>query len=122
MDGEGRVAVVGVGRMGAAMVATLRRAGVEVVVCNRTRSKAEAAAEATGAAVAATPREAAAAARVVLSSLADDAAVGAAYAGRDGVVAGLQPGATPRSWTGSARCSTPWPSGSSTSASSARGR
>jgi 3-hydroxyisobutyrate dehydrogenase-like beta-hydroxyacid dehydrogenase len=29
----------------------------------------------------------------VLSSLADDAAVGAAYAGRDGVVAGLQPGA-----------------------------
>jgi 3-hydroxyisobutyrate dehydrogenase-like beta-hydroxyacid dehydrogenase len=93
MDGEGRVAVVGAGRMGAAMVGTLRRAGVEVVVCNRTRSKAEAVAQATGATVAATPREAAAAARVVLSSLADDAAVGAAYAGRDGVVAGLQPGA-----------------------------
>jgi 3-hydroxyisobutyrate dehydrogenase-like beta-hydroxyacid dehydrogenase len=93
MDGEGRVAVVGAGRMGAAMVGTLRRAGLEVVVCNRTRSKAEAAAEATGATVATTPREAAAAARVVLSSLADDAAVGAAYAGRDGVVAGLQPGA-----------------------------
>lgn len=93
MDGEGRVAVVGAGRMGAAMVGTLRRAGVEVVVCNRTRSKAEVAAQASGAEVAATPREAAAAARVVLSSLADDAAVGAVYAGRDGVVAGLQRGA-----------------------------
>jgi 3-hydroxyisobutyrate dehydrogenase-like beta-hydroxyacid dehydrogenase len=92
MDGGARVAVVGTGRMGAAMAGTLRRAGVEVVVCNRTRSRADAVAEATGAAVAATAREAAAAAQVVLSSLADDAAVGAAYAGRDGVVAGLRPG------------------------------
>jgi 3-hydroxyisobutyrate dehydrogenase-like beta-hydroxyacid dehydrogenase len=92
MDGGARVAVVGTGRMGAAMAGTLRRAGVEVVVCNRTRPKADAVAEATGAAVAATAREAAAAAEVVLSSLADDAAVGAAYAGHDGVVAGLRPG------------------------------
>ncbi|HJU01178.1 MAG TPA: NAD(P)-dependent oxidoreductase, partial [Actinomycetes bacterium] len=34
-----------------------------------------------------------ASAQVVLSSLADDAAVGAAYTGGDGIVAGLQPGA-----------------------------
>src|SRR5215216_892142 len=88
-----RVAVVGTGRMGAAMVGTLCRAGVEVVVFNRTRAKADAAAEGTGAAVAATAREAAASAQVVLSSLADDAAVGAAYTGGDGIVAGLQPGA-----------------------------
>jgi len=79
--------------MGAAMAATLCRAGVEVVVWNRTRAKAEEVGQATGAAVAATAREAAAAAEVVLSSLADDAAVGAAYTGRDGIVAGLQPGA-----------------------------
>jgi 3-hydroxyisobutyrate dehydrogenase-like beta-hydroxyacid dehydrogenase len=92
VDGEMRVAVVGTGRMGAAMAGTLRRAGIEVVVFNRTRAKAEAAAEASGAAVAATAREAAAGAQVVLSSLADDAAVGAAYTGRDGIVAGLQPG------------------------------
>jgi NAD(P)-dependent dehydrogenase (short-subunit alcohol dehydrogenase family) len=39
MEGEPRVAVVGAGRMGAAMVGTLRRAGVEVVVFNRTRAK-----------------------------------------------------------------------------------
>jgi 3-hydroxyisobutyrate dehydrogenase-like beta-hydroxyacid dehydrogenase len=92
MDGGARVAVVGAGRMGAAMAGTLRRAGVEVVVFNRTRSRAEAVAEATGAAVAATAREAAAGAQVVLSSLADDAAVGAAYTGTAGVLAGLQPG------------------------------
>jgi len=93
MAGGSRVAVVGTGRMGAAMAGTLRRAGIEVVVFNRTRAKADAAAEATGAAVAATAREAAASAQVVVSSLADDAAVGAAYTGRDGIVAGLQPGA-----------------------------
>jgi 3-hydroxyisobutyrate dehydrogenase-like beta-hydroxyacid dehydrogenase len=93
MTGGSRVAVVGAGRMGAAMVGTLCRAGVEVVVFNRTRAKSEAVGEATGAAVAATAREAAASAQVVLSSLADDAAVGAAYTGGDGIVAGLQPGA-----------------------------
>ncbi|HWC42393.1 MAG TPA: NAD(P)-dependent oxidoreductase [Actinomycetota bacterium] len=93
MAGGSRVAVVGAGRMGAAMVGTLCRAGVEVVVFNRTRAKAEAVGEATGAAVATTAREAAASAQVVLSSLADDAAVGAAYTGGDGIVAGLQPGA-----------------------------
>jgi 3-hydroxyisobutyrate dehydrogenase-like beta-hydroxyacid dehydrogenase len=92
LDGEPRVAVVGAGRMGAAMVGTLRRAGLEVLVHNRTRAKAEAAAEAAGATVAATAREAAAGAQVVVSSLADDAAVGAAYTGTDGIVAGLQPG------------------------------
>jgi 3-hydroxyisobutyrate dehydrogenase-like beta-hydroxyacid dehydrogenase len=63
------------------------------VVWNRTRDKADAVGQATGATVAATAREAAAQAQVVLSSLADDAAVGAAYTGGDGVVAGLQPGA-----------------------------
>jgi len=93
MAGGSSVAVVGAGRMGAAMVGTLCRAGVEVVVFNRTRAKAEAVGQATGAAVAATAREAAASAPVVLSSLADDAAVGAAYTGGDGIVAGLQPGA-----------------------------
>ena len=93
MTGGSRVAVVGAGRMGAAMVGTLCRAGAEVVVWNRTRAKAEAVGQATGAVVAATAREAAASAPVVLSSLADDAAVGAAYTGGDGIVAGLQPGA-----------------------------
>jgi len=92
MGAAPKVAVVGAGRMGGAMAGTLRRAGLEVVVFNRTRAKGEAVAEATGAALAASAREAAAGAQVVLSSLADDAAVGAAYTGVDGIVAGLQPG------------------------------
>jgi 3-hydroxyisobutyrate dehydrogenase-like beta-hydroxyacid dehydrogenase len=91
MDGGPTVAVVGAGRMGGAMVGTLRRAGLDVLVFNRSRAKADAVAEATGAGVAATAREAAAGAQVVLSSLADDAAVGAAYTGGDGIIAGLRP-------------------------------
>jgi 3-hydroxyisobutyrate dehydrogenase-like beta-hydroxyacid dehydrogenase len=92
MDAELRVAVVGCGRMGGAMVGTLRRAGTEVVVFNRTGAKAEAVAAATGARVAATAADAAAGADVVLSSLADDAAVTDAYGGPEGVAAGLRPG------------------------------
>jgi 3-hydroxyisobutyrate dehydrogenase len=92
VEGYPRVAVVGAGRMGAAMVGTLRRAGVDVRVFNRTRARAEAVAQATGATVAGTARDAAAGAQVVVSSLADDAAVQAAYAGPDGVAAGLRPG------------------------------
>jgi 3-hydroxyisobutyrate dehydrogenase-like beta-hydroxyacid dehydrogenase len=87
------VAVVGAGRMGGGMTGTLRRAGFEVVVHNRTRAKAEAVAAECGARVAGTAAEAAAGAGVVLSSLPDDDAVEAAYGGPEGVAAGLRPGA-----------------------------
>jgi len=69
------VAVLGIGRMGGAMAGTLRRAGFEVVVYNRTRSKAEAVAAEIGAEVVDDPAEAAARAPVVISMLADDASV-----------------------------------------------
>jgi len=92
MDAQLRVAVVGCGRMGGAMVGTLRRAGTKVVVFNRTGAKAEAVAASTGAQVAATAADAAAGAAVVISSLADDAAVNDAYGGPEGVAAGLRPG------------------------------
>ncbi|MQA03353.1 MAG: NAD-binding protein [Streptosporangiales bacterium] len=85
------VAVVGAGRMGSAMVGRLVDAGHDVVVYNRTRSRAAAVAKRYGLGVAGTPREAAAA-DVVLVSLADDAAVRAVYLGGDGLVAGLRPG------------------------------
>jgi len=91
--GEAKVAVVGTGRMGGTMVATLRRAGAEVACYNRTRAKAEEVARRSGAAPAGSAREAVAGAGVVISSLADDAAVEAAYAGPDGLAAGLAPGA-----------------------------
>lgn len=107
------VAVIGAGRMGSAMAARLAAAGHAVTLWNRTRSRAEraaaqataqAAAQATAqaaaqspnsrdAAVADTPREAARAADVVLVSLADDAAVTAAYGGDHGLLVGLRPGA-----------------------------
>lgn len=84
-----RVAVIGTGRMGGAMVGTLRSAGYDVMVYNRSTGKAEAVAEATGATVAATPAEAARSARIVLSSLADDRAVIDTHTGLDGTITGL---------------------------------
>ena len=87
-----RVAVVDTGRMGGAMVGRLTGAGHQVTVYNRTRAKADAVARRHGATVASTPRQAVHDADVVLVSLADDAAVTAAYRGREGLVAGLRAG------------------------------
>ena len=70
------------------MVRRLLESGFDVVAWNRDRSKAEA----TGAAVAETAKDAVASVDVVVTSLADDAAVRAVYLGSDGVVAGAEPG------------------------------
>ncbi len=86
------IAVVGTGRMGGAMVATLRRAGFPVRVWNRTSAVARAVAERTGAEAASTAIEAVTGADVVISSLADDAAVLETYTGAAGVAAGLHEG------------------------------
>ena len=91
-DGK-RVTILGTGRMGGAMAGTLGRAGFDVVMWNRTRSKAEAVAEHSGAACAGTIHEALAAADVVISSLADDRAVKQVYTGADGVGATIREGA-----------------------------
>lgn len=93
MTDKPRISVVGLGRMGAAMAGRLHRAGHELVVQNRSPGAAVLVAAATGAAVAATPREAAEAADLVLTSLADDNAVRAVYEGPEGIVSGLEPGA-----------------------------
>ncbi len=87
-----RVAVVGLGRMGSAMAKRLAEQGFDLVVFNRTRSKAEQVAEATGAEVADDAAAAAAAAEVVVSSLADDAALLELYRQDQGLLAGLGPG------------------------------
>jgi 3-hydroxyisobutyrate dehydrogenase/2-hydroxy-3-oxopropionate reductase len=73
------------------MVGTLRRAGHPVTVWNRDGARAASVASAFDATLADTPAAAAAAVDVVLSSLADDAAVAAVYLGADGVVSGLGP-------------------------------
>jgi 3-hydroxyisobutyrate dehydrogenase-like beta-hydroxyacid dehydrogenase len=88
-----RVALVGAGRMGSAMAGRIAAAGHDVVVFNRTRSRAEEAAGRTGAKVADSARVAAESAEVCLVSLADDAAVMATYLDDNGLIAGLRPGA-----------------------------
>jgi 3-hydroxyisobutyrate dehydrogenase-like beta-hydroxyacid dehydrogenase len=66
--------------MGGAMVGTLRRAGFDVVAWNRDRGKCHAVAHTSGAEVAEGAAEAASAADVAITSLADDAAVVDVYA------------------------------------------
>jgi 3-hydroxyisobutyrate dehydrogenase-like beta-hydroxyacid dehydrogenase len=87
-----RVAVLGTGRMGSAIAERLSEAGVRVVLYNRTPERAAELATRIGATVAATAAEAAAGSDVVISMVADDAAVAALYGGPDGVVAGLRAG------------------------------
>ncbi len=88
------VAVIGTGRMGGAMAGTITRAGFDTILWNRDPAKAERVAEACGgAAVASSAAEAASKADVVLTSLADDAALELVYLGSDGVVEGIGPDA-----------------------------
>jgi 3-hydroxyisobutyrate dehydrogenase-like beta-hydroxyacid dehydrogenase len=78
--------------MGAAIAGNLVRARHEVTVWNRSAEKARTLV-AGGATLAASPREVAASSDVILSMLADDAALSAVLSGNDGVLAGLKPGA-----------------------------
>jgi 3-hydroxyisobutyrate dehydrogenase/2-hydroxy-3-oxopropionate reductase len=82
------VAWIGLGAMGSRMAARIRDAGHELVVWNRTREKAEE----LGAAIAASPREAAERADVVFTMLADPHALRAVTEGDDGLRAGLRQG------------------------------
>lgn len=86
------VALVGTGRMGSAMARALARDGVDLVLHNRTSASAKALADELGGRVASTPAEAAAAAEISISILADDEAVRATWDGPDGLVAGAQTG------------------------------
>jgi 3-hydroxyisobutyrate dehydrogenase-like beta-hydroxyacid dehydrogenase len=85
------VGFVGLGSMGGRIVERLLTAGYEVSGWNRTPAKAEALAG-RGLTVAATPRECAAGADVLLSMVTDTAAVEELAAGADGIIAGLGPG------------------------------
>jgi 3-hydroxyisobutyrate dehydrogenase-like beta-hydroxyacid dehydrogenase len=85
------VGVVGVGRMGGSMARALASAGHEVVLWNRTPAAAVALAGQLGGRSVATPAEVARTAEIVISMLADGAAVDAVYGGPDGLVAGARP-------------------------------
>jgi 3-hydroxyisobutyrate dehydrogenase-like beta-hydroxyacid dehydrogenase len=85
-------AVLGTGRMGSAMAERLATQGVEVVLFNRTPERATALADKIGASVATTPAEAASRADVVITMVADDAAVHDQFDGPDGIAAGIRAG------------------------------
>jgi 3-hydroxyisobutyrate dehydrogenase-like beta-hydroxyacid dehydrogenase len=87
-----KIAFLGTGPMGVPMASRLIDAGHELCVWNRTRDRTEPLA-ARGARVAGSPREAAAGAELVLTSLANDGAVREVTLGRDGLAEGLAPGA-----------------------------
>src|SRR5579864_6120162 len=76
-----RVAILGTGKMGAAMARRLSATGHQVMVWNRTRSRAEAIGVG---AVASSPAEAVRKAEVVISILTDAGAVREVYLGEDG--------------------------------------
>src|SRR5260370_10184029 len=84
------VGLIGLGRMGAGIAKSLLRAGHRVTVFNRTRERAEALRK-DGAAVAGSVAEACHG-DVVLTMLADDAAVEAVVVGEGGVLNSLWPG------------------------------
>lgn len=84
------IALIGLGIMGNGMGHNLLKAGYPLTVYNRTREKTEELASA-GAQVAATPREAAQSADVVISIVANDDASRAVWLGEDGVLAGVRP-------------------------------
>ena len=86
------VAVVGTGRMGSAMARSLAQGGIDLVLHNRTPERAEALANELGASLAASPAEAAAAAEVAITMLADGPAVEATWGGPDGLIAGARDG------------------------------
>jgi 2-hydroxy-3-oxopropionate reductase len=85
------VGVIGLGLMGRPIAANLLKKGFSLTVWNRTASRAEALA-AQGARVAASPREAAAAADVLITIVSDPPAVEQVLWGADGALGGLRRG------------------------------
>lgn len=87
-----KVGFVGLGNMGSGMARNLIKAGHELVVYNRTRSRAEEL-RPLGAKVAGTPGEAASGAEAVITMLADDLAVEAVVFGPGNILESLPAGA-----------------------------
>ena len=89
---EQRVGLLGLGSMGSGMASNLLRAGFRLAVYNRHPEKSGPLRDA-GAVVAASPREAATDADVVVSMVADDAASRAVWMGDQGALSGVRQGA-----------------------------
>jgi 3-hydroxyisobutyrate dehydrogenase-like beta-hydroxyacid dehydrogenase len=89
---SGRVTFLGLGIMGSRQAANLARAGFDLTVWNRTTSTAERFAEEHGAALAATPAEAAANAEVVITMVVDGPQVDEVLLGESGAASRAEPG------------------------------
>jgi 3-hydroxyisobutyrate dehydrogenase len=87
-----QIAFFGLGLMGSGMARRLLGAGFPLTVFNRNRDKATAFAK-DGARIAESPRDAATAADVIVSMVADDNASRAMWLGDNGALAGVKPGA-----------------------------
>jgi 3-hydroxyisobutyrate dehydrogenase-like beta-hydroxyacid dehydrogenase len=87
-----KIAFLGLGNMGAGMATNLLRAGHQLAVWNRSPQKAQPLV-AEGAVLARTPREAAAGRDVIISMLADDAALEQVTLGETGILEGSPRGA-----------------------------
>jgi 3-hydroxyisobutyrate dehydrogenase len=85
------VALLGLGIMGSGMAGRLLSAQFPLTVYNRNRDRAKPIVD-RGAAAAATPREAASGADIVISMVADDNASREVWLGKDGALNGAKPG------------------------------
>lgn len=88
-----KIGFIGLGTMGAPMASNLLKAGYPVTVFNRTASKTAPLAE-QGAAVAPSPKEAAAGADVVITMVSNDESIVEVYEGTEGLLAGIRTGTT----------------------------
>jgi 3-hydroxyisobutyrate dehydrogenase-like beta-hydroxyacid dehydrogenase len=87
------IGFIGLGIMGTPMALNLVKAGFKVTAYNRTRSRAEALAQA-GAGIADTPAEAAREADVIISIVSDTAAMEEVVLGKNGILEAVRSGAT----------------------------
>lgn len=87
-----KVAFIGLGNMGAGIARNLIDAGFKLTVYNRTESKTKPITDA-GAIAAASPKEAAAGADIIITSLMGDDSVLSVVQGETGILAGMRPGA-----------------------------
>lgn len=84
-----KVGLIGLGRMGEGIAGCILKSGFELVVWNRTRSRAQALAD-RGARVAASIPDLAAQSDIVLTCLTGDEAILEAMSGENGILAGLR--------------------------------
>jgi 3-hydroxyisobutyrate dehydrogenase-like beta-hydroxyacid dehydrogenase len=83
-----KVGFLGLGRMGSGIAANILKAGHDLKVWNRSPEKAEPLVR-SGAVLSHTPREAADGREIVVTMLADDAALDEVISGDDGLIAGM---------------------------------